>query len=124
VTQFDYDLISGDIANPRTVITIPANEGKPDGMTIDSEGMLWIALWGGGCVGRWDPRAGVRLGTASVHALRVTSCAFGGTDLDELYITTARIGLSDSELADQPHAGGLFRIRPGVAGVAAPEFAG
>jgi sugar lactone lactonase YvrE len=124
VTQFDYDSTSGRIANPRNVIIIPVNEGKPDGMTIDSEGMLWIALWGGGCVGRWDPRTGTRLGTVSVPAARVTSCAFGGANLDELYITTARTGLSESELADQPHAGGLFRARPGVAGVAAFEFAG
>ena len=58
VTEFDYDLPSGQIANPRTVITVPADSGKPDGMTIDAEGMLWIALWGGGCVGRWDPRTG------------------------------------------------------------------
>ncbi len=124
VTQFDYDLRSGRIANPRSVITVPADEGKPDGMTIDSEGMLWIALWGGGCVGRWDPRTGTRLATVRVPATRVTSCAFGGESLDDLYITTARTGLSDSELADQPHAGGLFRTRPGVTGVAAFEFAG
>lgn len=124
VTQFDYDSTSGRIANPRNVIIIPLNEGKPDGMTIDSEGMLWIAMWGGGCVGRWDPRTGTQLDIVRVPAMRVTSCAFGGEKLDELYITTARTGLSEFELADQPHAGGLFRTRPGVAGVAAFEFAG
>ena len=55
VTAFDYDMATGQIENPRTVITVPADSGKPDGMTIDAEGMLWIALWEGGCVGRWDP---------------------------------------------------------------------
>jgi sugar lactone lactonase YvrE len=124
VTAFDYDLASGQIVNPRTVITIPTDSGKPDGMTVDAEGMLWIALWEGGCVGRWDPRSGARLDTVAVPARRVTSCAFGGPNLDELYITTARIGLTESDLAEQPHAGGLFRARPGVAGVAAFEFMG
>jgi sugar lactone lactonase YvrE len=124
VTAFDYDPASGQIANPRTVITMSEDGGKPDGMTIDAEGMLWIALWEGGCVGRWDPRSGERLQTIAIPALRVTSCAFGGPQLDELYITTARIRLSEVELAAQPHAGGLFRARPGVTGVAAFEFAG
>ena len=93
-------------------------------MTIDAEGMLWIALWEGGCVGRWDPQSGAMLGTIAVPARRVTSCALGGPGLRDLYITTARIGLSESDLARQPHAGGLFRARPGVAGVPAFEFAG
>jgi sugar lactone lactonase YvrE len=124
VTAFDYDVASGQIANPRTVITIPEDCGKPDGMTIDAAGMLWIALWEGGCVGRWDPRTGAWLDSVAVPASRVTSCAFGGPDLNELYITTARIGLNVSDLAEQPHAGSLFRARPGVPGVAAFEFAG
>jgi sugar lactone lactonase YvrE len=124
VTAFDYDLASGHIANPRAVITIPADAGKPDGMTVDAEGMLWIALWEGSCVGRWNPRTGARLETILVPARRVTSCAFGGPQLDELYITTARIGLTEADLVRQPHAGGLFRARPGIAGVTAFEFRG
>ncbi len=124
VTRFDYDLRSGQIANPRTVITVPADEGKPDGMTIDAEGMLWIALWGGSCVGRWDPRTGECHARVEVAARQVTACAFGGSDLTDLYITTARTGLSEVELATQPFAGGLFRVRPGVAGVTAYEFEG
>lgn len=124
VTQFDYDLLSGQIANPRTAITFPAGEGKPDGMTIDADGMLWIALWGGGCVGRWNPHTGECLTRIDVAARQVTACAFGGPDLTDLYITTARTGLPEADLARQPLAGGLFRARPGVAGVAAFEFAG
>jgi sugar lactone lactonase YvrE len=124
VAAYDYDLASGQIGNSRTVITVPADAGKPDGMTVDAQGMLWIALWDGGGVSRWDPRTGARLDTVDVPARRVTSCAFGGPELDELYITTARIGLTEADLVHQPKAGGLFRARPGVAGVSAFEFAG
>jgi sugar lactone lactonase YvrE len=124
VTEFEFDLASGQIANPRPVITIPADSGKPDGMTIDADGMLWIALWDGGCVGRWDPRTGELLARVEVAARRVTACAFGGPDLTDLYVTTARTGMGDVELAAQPLAGGLFHVRPGVAGVPAFEFAG
>ncbi|NLX56551.1 MAG: SMP-30/gluconolactonase/LRE family protein [Planctomycetaceae bacterium] len=124
VTAFDYELASGQITNPRVVISIPAAAGKPDGMTIDEAGMLWIALWEGSCVGRWDPHSGTQLLSISLPVRRVTSCAFGGAQLDELYITTARTGLTESDLASQPQAGGLFRVRPGVRGVAAFEFQG
>lgn len=124
VTAFDYDVASAQIGNPRVVIAVPPDLGKPDGMTIDAEGMLWIALWDGGCVGRWDPRTGRLLATLAVPARRVTSCAFGGPHLEDLYITTARTGLTEPDLALQPHAGGLFCARPGVRGVPAFEFAG
>jgi sugar lactone lactonase YvrE len=124
VTAFDYELASGRIENPRTAISVAPDLGKPDGMTIDAEGMLWIAHWDGGCVGRWDPGTGRLLQTLAVPARRVTSCAFGGPSLEDLYITTARVGLTEAELALTPHAGGLFRARPGVRGVPAFEFAG
>ena len=124
VTTFDYCQATGQIANPRRAIAVPESLGKPDGMTIDAEGMLWIALWDGGCVGRWDPSSGRLLETISVPARRVTSCAFGGPNLDELFITTARNGLSQQDMVRQPHAGGLFRARPGVCGMPAFEFAG
>lgn len=124
VTAFDYEPRTGTIDHPRAVITIPPDSGKPDGMTIDAEGMLWIALWDGGCVGRWDPRTGRLLERLAVPARRVTSCAFGGPDLGDLYITTARVGLSERELSEQPGAGGLFRARPGVRGVVAFAFQG
>ena len=124
VTALDYDMRTGRIENPRTAVTVPPDLGKPDGMTIDAEGSLWIALWDGGCVTRWDPRSGRLLETLAVPARRVTSCAFGGPDLDELYITTARTGLTESDLAGQPYAGGLFRARPGPRGMKAFEFGG
>lgn len=124
VVAFDFDLAMGALSRPRVVIEIPKEDGLPDGMTIDSEGKLWIALWGGHQVAQWDPVSGKRLRHIPVPASQVASCAFGGPDLEVLYITTARIGLSPSDLATQPLAGGLFKTRPGVRGVSAFEFAG
>ncbi len=123
VSAFDYDLETGNITNRRPAVVVPDEMGHPDGMTIDAEGMLWVALWGGRCVSRWDPATGRLLGTIPVPASHVSSCAFGGPGLGDLYITTARAGLSDA-LRAEPHAGGLFRARPGVRGVPAFEFAG
>lgn len=124
VDAFDFDLETGTISNRRTVITFPDGVGKPDGMTADSDGMLWVAHWGGGRVTRWDPHAGQLLQTVEVPAPNVTACAFGGSDLDQFYITTARNGLDDATLAQYPHAGGLFRTFVGVRGIRACEFAG
>jgi sugar lactone lactonase YvrE len=124
VDAFDYDLQTGHVANRRTVITVPEELGKPDGMAIDAQGMLWIALWDGGCVTRWNPNSGALDQTVSIPALRVTSCAFGGQNLADLYVTTARVRMTEAELAKQPHAGGLFRVRCGVQGTETFEFAG
>jgi sugar lactone lactonase YvrE len=124
VDRFDYDLGTGEIDNRSVAVRIPAEMGFPDGMTIDGEGMLWVCLWHGAKVSRWDPVAGRLLQTIDLPALNVTSCAFGGESLDQLYITTARSGLGEEQLAEQPLAGGLFRAEVGVAGLPAFEFAG
>jgi sugar lactone lactonase YvrE len=124
VVAFDYHLASGMITNKRVVVSIPDGEGIPDGMTIDSEGMLWVAQWEGYKVSRWDPRDGTRLQVVPVPVARVTSCTFGGDQLDELYITTARIGLDENELVKQPHAGGVFKIKTNVRGVENYPFKG
>ena len=100
------------------------DEGSPDGMAIDDEGCLWVAVWGGKRVDRIDPRSGERIATVSVPASHVSSVAFGGAGLDELYITTARDGLDAHELQAEPHAGDLFVVRPGVTGPAPYRFAG
>jgi sugar lactone lactonase YvrE len=124
ISAFDYDVVSGNIRNRRVAITVPEELGYPDGMTIDSQGKLWIALWGGGCVSRWDPISGVLLATLELPVRQVTSCAFGGPDLTDLYVTTARLGMDELTLCEQPLAGALFRFQMDVAGVEAFEFAG
>ncbi len=124
VAAFDYDIETGSIANRRVVVSIPKEDGLPDGMTIDAEGMLWVAHWGGSRVTRWNPANGKLLQTISVPAAQTTACWFGGPDLDVLYITSARHGLNERALAEQPYAGGIFCVRPGVRGLEAYEFAG
>ncbi len=124
VVAFDYDLAAGTMNNRRIAIKIPEDQGSPDGMTIDSEGMLWIAHWGGWQVARWNPLTGEKLFSLPVPASQVTSCTFGGPDLDRLYITTARVGLRSTDLAAQPHAGGLFCAEVGVTGHPPVPFKG
>ncbi|MEZ4995354.1 MAG: SMP-30/gluconolactonase/LRE family protein [Saprospiraceae bacterium] len=123
VWAFDYDLQTGNIANKRVVIRIPETEGSPDGMTIDREGMLWIAHWDGWQISRWDPGHGEQLLSIRLPVARVTSCTFGGPDLQHLYITSARVGLTTGQLAQQPLAGSLFVIENfGYQGLPAHEF--
>ncbi|WP_027445318.1 SMP-30/gluconolactonase/LRE family protein [Pontibacillus marinus] len=116
VVRYNFDLESGAIDQPKTVIEFPEHCGFPDGMTIDQEGMLWIAGWSGYGVSRWNPYTGEQLDFIPVPAKNVTSCAFGGEDLSDLYITTARTGTSDEELEQYPHAGGVFRVETNVKG--------
>ena len=124
VAVFDYDDATGAIDNRRVAVRLPARHGWPDGMTMDAEGLLWIAEWDGGSVSRWDPATGKLVRRVKLPVSRVTSCAFGGPDLDELYVTTAWSRLLPAARRSQPAAGGLFRVRPGVRGVPAFEFAG
>ena len=122
VTAFDYDLVTGNIANPRPVVNVPPKLGWPDGMASDSEGMLWVAMWGGAKLTRWNPATGQLLEAIPVPALNVTSCVFGGPDLTDLYITSARKGMSAEQLAKVPLSGGLFRIRTKMRGMPTFEF--
>ncbi len=124
VDAVDYDHATGAIANRRSVVTLPVDYGIPDGMTIDADGNLWVAGWGHHRLSQWNPADGRLLRTIEFPASAVTACAFGGPNLDALYVTTARTGLSPEALAQQPHAGGLFVVYPGVKGVPAYEFAG
>ncbi len=124
VDAFDYDDATGEIGNRRAVVRILADTGIADGMTLDEEGKLWVAQWGGSRVCRWDPANGRLLETIEVPAANASACAFGGPNLDELYITTANIGLSPATLAKQPHTGGIFKVKPGVRGLPAFAYAG
>lgn len=121
IDVFDFDPSSGRLTDRRPFVEIPESAGLPDGMCIDEDGYLWVALFGGSAVRRYSPAGGLD-GVIAIPATKVTCCAFGGADLRDLYITTARIDLSDDELAAQPEAGGLFRCRPGVAGTAVNAF--
>ncbi|WP_211747589.1 SMP-30/gluconolactonase/LRE family protein [Paenibacillus sp. Marseille-Q4541] len=120
VDQYDFEVASGSVSNPRVAADFEHQDGFPDGMTVDAEGMIWVAHWGGSQVSRWNPNTGKLLSRIEVPAKQVTCCCFGGKDLDELYITTARTGLDEEQLANTPHAGGLFRVKPGVKGM--PTF--
>ncbi len=124
VVVYDYDNETGEISNAKVAIEIPVETGLPDGMTIDAEGNLWIALYGGSAVGCWNPESGKLLRKLDVPAKNVTSCAFGDEDLETLYITTARQETSPEELEKYPFAGGVFKTRPGVKGVEAFFFKG
>ncbi|MGP4038641.1 SMP-30/gluconolactonase/LRE family protein [Gracilibacillus sp. D59] len=119
---FDYDLETGTISNQRVAFQFPEAYGFPDGMTIDTDGMLWIAGWGGGKVSRWNPETGEVLSTVEVPALNVTSCTFGGKGFDTLYITTARVGMTDEELEKLPLSGSLFLVKTNTTGLPADRF--
>ena len=123
VDCFDYDLASGSISNRQTLLRISADEGSPDGMTIDEQGRLWIALWGGWSVICFDPLQGSVVETIELPAARVTSCTFGGADRTTLYITTARTGLTADEQKQQPLAGRVFCLEDAGKGLPADVFA-
>lgn len=122
IWRFDYDAETGEIANRRVAVTIPEEMGFPDGMTIDEEDKLWVAQFAGWGVRRWDPETGELLDYVELPVKNVTSCAFGEGDFGALYATTARILNSERELERQPLAGSLFRVDPGVRGVASNYF--
>lgn len=123
VDAFDYDIENGAISNRRRLITLERSEGIPDGMALDAEGCLWVALYLGGAVRRFSPE-GECLGAITLPVARVTSCNFGGPDLDELYITTANQLIHDDGRPHEPHAGATYRCKPGVSGLPSHRFAG
>ena len=115
VDLFDTDPDTGALSARRPFVTVEAAEGVPDGLTLDAEGCVWLAVWDAGEVRRYTPDG--RLDTVvRVPARQVTSVAFGDDDLGTLYITTAREGLTDADRSAQPHAGDIFACRPGVTG--------
>ena len=117
----DYDLDANTLSDRRLAITIPETYGIPDGMTIDDEGNLWIALWGGRAVSVWNAENGTLLERIELPVQNVTSCCFGGADMDELFITTAALG---TDLERYPLAGSVFRLRAGVRGAKSYRFVG
>ncbi|XP_028985915.1 regucalcin [Betta splendens] len=125
VHAFDYDIVSGQIGNRRVVYQMREDEGLPDGMTVDCDGRLWVACYNAGRVINIDPATGVCLQTVCLPAMKTTSCCFGGPDYSELYVTSASLGLNQSELRLQPLAGHTFRVRGlGVKGRPSNSFSG
>jgi sugar lactone lactonase YvrE len=125
IHAFDYNLENGKISNRRTIVKIPKDVGLPDGMSIDSNGMLWVALYFGGKVNCYDPKKGELIDSIEIPGANlVTSCAFGGAELNELYITTASCDYSDSDWVRWPNAGCLFKAEMAVKGVPSYRFQG
>ena len=113
---FDYDVASGTLANRRVFITVKVSDGKPDGMTIDSEGGIWSAYWDGGVLVRYTAEGKEQLRIA-FPAKKVSSVTFGGPDYSNIYITTAG---GENKPQEGSGAGALFRLSPGIRGL--PEF--
>lgn len=119
VRAFDFDVAAGSISEERVIWDTSADESSPDGMTIDNEDRLWIAFCHGAKVVCYDPVAGQKLEQINFPCIETTACAFGGSDLSELYVTT---GVKPG--FDEAAAGRLFVCKPGVVGVPATAFAG
>jgi sugar lactone lactonase YvrE len=126
VSRYPYDPASGALGTGGTLLSFESldlpPEAVPDGMAVDVDDGLWVAVWGGGCVLHVSPDGAV-LDRLLLPVSRPSSCAFGGPDLADLYVTTAREGLDPEREAREPQAGGLFRFRPGVRGRPADAFA-
>ena len=123
VDVFDFDVGTGSASNRRRVVTVERAHGVPDGMTTDNRGNLWVACFGGSAVRCFSP-AGAPLAEVIFPVTQVTSCTFGGSDLADLYVTSAAYRLSAGQLTTEPHAGATFVCRPGAAGMPASSFAG
>jgi sugar lactone lactonase YvrE len=122
IKAYDFDVLTGNISNERIAVSVKEPGYAPDGMTIDEEGMLWIAMWGGACVNRYDPLSGNLIGKVEVPALNVTACAFGGADMKQLFITTARKGLNEEQLQQYPLSGSLFYLNTEIKGAQMNRF--
>lgn len=123
IIALDYDTATGTTSNRRVFATLTEADGMPDGLIVDAEGCIWNGHWAGWKLTRYDPSGAIE---RQIHfpVQHVISFAFGGPDLDELYVTSAYWGFSDEEHRQQPCAGDLFRIKPGVKGLVEPAFLG
>ena len=118
VDVFDFE--AGELVGRRPFAHIDPADGSPDGLTVDAEGGVWVALWGGGAVRHYAPD-GSLAEIVEVPAPKVTACTFGGEDLDRLFITTSQVG---TDLREHPGAGAVFATSPGVRGLPVRTYAG
>lgn len=124
VYSFDFDETTGELQNRSVVFKLDHPEAMPDGMTIDEEGKLWVALYNGHKVVRIDPESGDLLYEVLLPVPQVTSCTFGGKELSELYITTAREHMTDEQVSRFPLSGSIFKAVLPFKGTPAVRFAG
>lgn len=118
IKAFDFDLGNGTIANERVIAKIENSDWIPDGMTIDNEGNLWVAMWGGASVQCFDPNTGQIIDSISVPALQTTCCTFGGENRQTLFITSARTGMNEQQLQEYPLSGSIFKVELPLSGAA------
>lgn len=124
IYAYDFDIDAGTIAARRPLVVFDTAEGKPDGLTVDAEGCLWVAMWDAWSLLRLSPE-GLRLQRIRLPVPRPTSCCFGGAELQTLYITSASVRLSEADLAAAPQSGALFALDlPGVRGLPETIFGG
>jgi sugar lactone lactonase YvrE len=123
IWAYEFDPSSGEIGNRRLFARVPAEDGWPDGHTVDSEGCLWSAHWGGWRITRYDP-AGKIERVIKLPVSQVSCCRFGGEDMDVLYVTTAWESMTSEQRQAEPMAGDLFRVQVDVKGLPEPRFEG
>jgi D-xylonolactonase len=109
IFAFDFNAATGQLSGKRPWKVLQGNEGHPDGMNFDAEGCLWLAHWGGGCISRYAP-TGELMARIQLPVSQVTNVAFGGAELDRLFVTSARVGLGANQLLNEPLAGALFEV--------------
>lgn len=122
IREFDFNPESGEINFRRRAIKVPRELGTPDGMCIDREGMLWVAHYGGFGVYRWDPKTGKLLEKVKLPVPHVTSCCFGGENLDMLLVTTAQENLTEEDLEKYPESGDVFLVQTNSKGYPSNKF--
>jgi sugar lactone lactonase YvrE len=123
VTVFDYDRDTGTLSHERVFVETPEAAGLPDGLTVDRDGGVWVAYWGGSTLRYYRPD-GTLERVVNFPVSQISSCGFGGACLTDLYVTSARAGLASSTLADEPLAGSLFRVSVEVPGLRVERFGG
>lgn len=124
IEAFDYNMKTGNLSNRRIAFVFPEDlsVGKPDGMTVDADGMVWIAHWMGGRVSRWNPTNGEILDEIRLPVSRVSCPTFGGSDLKTLFITTASKEMTPKERQAEPYAGCLFAVKTKIGGLPVSKF--
>jgi len=123
IYAYDYDETSGQLSNRRPFVHTPDSEDVPDGLTVDKEGFIWSARFGGWKIVRYDPRGFIER-EVLLPVKFPTSCTFGGPNTRDLFITSSRAYVPESELGEQPLAGGVFILQTDIGGLQNPLFMG